>query len=1231
MMRQELRYCRWLMLGLALAMGGVWVRAAQPIVYPNASSGYARLIRGGEGATNYVGISVSYGSFDLGPVGWTATVAMPGTGIGVTVEPSSGSFSKTEPGPVLKIISRADALAPKGSSQGIITFTTSGYQDPAGYYTDTAEYLMVVEVAADNAVHIHGGGSGSTYLECEKGQTASKTVTLINDGPDRLYQWKATPNVPWLSVGPSSGDFIPSFDEGGYAGRERSLLVSADAAVLAPGSYQGKVIVTAANLRTASYEHAVNLTVKPSTGLEVGRLDQKWLARGTDLALLIHGQNIAVPVTLEFLKGDGTVDSAITFSSVAVNGTDRISAVCSVGAESALGVRGLRVRSGGREVILADAAHVVGFGLEVNQGAKTAPTAPRAANHPTVVRAFVESAGPAGFMKGLLYVFNGENQVFGSQFRPGTLEPSTDSSGSPLLEPVLRVDPPYTAEERFYLRDSLNFYFECDGQNSWVLPPPLSVGRREFWLAVSAENPASFPTELGTLTRSQLLARKDCLWYRAYPVQEFVALRPYRVLVWIDNRLAPGAVQRIANQLATTQRFLNAAFPGRVSLHVRDDISKAALDVDALKPSGWNPVGEWWANVHAYLARQLAVWNRDRTGAGRFDQIVLATDGTGVQAICGLGTLGMADKSSAAIVGDYPTTFAHEITHNFGLGDTYCGYECGNPLNLVAPCYTVAANCRRSDALAGGNRVEEGAVRLVPVYSRGRDPVVGATACVGQPGGPVAPRPGFSLAYRRVDLMGTADDENSRWPDLIEWNQLFDAMLPKAGLAQGDGTQIVARGVIGTNRQVDMVRFAREPLPVRTSAAPDPAGEYSLVQLDAGGAVQGSDRFTLDFRVPGVGPVPAVSFAMSAAWQSGTAHVELRHQGVTLLRQALSPRAPTVTVLEPSGGLIDGGVVPIRWEASDPDGDPLTFAVFCIRDDGTPVPLACDLEGATFSWVSAGAAGCAQGRIAVIASDGFNEGRAESAPFSLPRQPPRVAWVSPAPGTAVSWGMPIMLSGVGWDPEDGLLEPVALSFRSSLDGALGTGTVVAAWLSMGQHTLTLEGRDADGNTAQSTLEVTVGEAGVIPLLQGIEPGAGMAGTTVELTGLNFEPGATAVRFDDLVAEVIEVASTRCTARVPLALAPGITDVSVAVGTLVSQPVSFRVEAPPALQALAVTGGIELRWPEAYAGFTLEVSDAVGWAAVWKPVGETPGVVDEHWRVVVPAHQASRFFRLVSSP
>ncbi len=89
---------------------------------------------------------------------------------------------------------------------------------------------------------------------------------------------------------------------------------------------------------------------------------------------------------------------------------------------------------------------------------------------------------------------------------------------------------------------------------------------------------------------------------------------------------------------------------------------------------------------------------------------------------------------------------------------------------------------------------------------------------------------------------------------------------------------------------------------------------------------------------------------------------------------------------------------------------------------------------------------------------------------------PTAVITSPASGLAVREGTPVSLAGTATDPQDGTLGDAALSWSSSIDGALGTGSSLeVASPSVGVHTVTLTATDSDGNMGAASVSVLVEE------------------------------------------------------------------------------------------------------------------------------------------------------------
>jgi len=129
-------------------------------------------------------------------------------------------------------------------------------------------------------------------------------------------------------------------------------------------------------------------------------------------------------------------------------------------------------------------------------------------------------------------------------------------------------------------------------------------------------------------------------------------------------------------------------------------------------------------------------------------------------------------------------------------------------------------------------------------------------------------------------------------------------------------------------------------------------------------------------------------------------------------------------------------------------------------------------------------AGSGNAVLRVLASDGFNTTSDTSdAPFNVATKPPEALILSPDEGTTAPPSTPVLLSGQGYDLEDGPLTGEALSWRSDRDGNLGTGGyLVSTDLSPGDHTITLTATDSNGNQSAASINLYVGHRTYLPLI-----------------------------------------------------------------------------------------------------------------------------------------------------
>jgi hypothetical protein len=259
---------------------------------------------------------------------------------------------------------------------------------------------------------------------------------------------------------------------------------------------------------------------------------------------------------------------------------------------------------------------------------------------------------------------------------------------------------------------------------------------------------------------------------------------------------------------------------------------------------------------------------------------------------------------------------------------------------------------------------------------------------------------------------------------------------------------------------------------------PPPGTEYCLEIRDAAEMLLAGYCFDLDFLdYEEMEARDVVSFSIMLPYPVDAARIVLKKGAQELATQTVSANPPQVRVISPNGGETwsADGTYTISWTGSDADGDTLTYSVQ-YSPDGSSWMSVGNLTTETQITVDASElAGSDGARIRVLATDGFNTSNDESdAPFTVERKGPQVYILSPEEGSTVLSGAVLYLQGSAYDLEDGALGESSLRWDSSQDGDLGTGSLVRATLSEGQHVITLLATDNDGNIGTASIKVSVG-------------------------------------------------------------------------------------------------------------------------------------------------------------
>lgn len=138
-------------------------------------------------------------------------------------------------------------------------------------------------------------------------------------------------------------------------------------------------------------------------------------------------------------------------------------------------------------------------------------------------------------------------------------------------------------------------------------------------------------------------------------------------------------------------------------------------------------------------------------------------------------------------------------------------------------------------------------------------------------------------------------------------------------------------------------------------------------------------------------------------------------------------------------------------------------------------------------------------------------------------QPPTATIAAPLDGAQYLGGTEIEFSVTATDPEDGSLSGGSVSWSSSLDGDLGTGSpLMTTGLSVGSHTVTVTVADSRGLQGTDEITVTVGANGV-PTASISQPADGSS--FEEGQAINFAGSATDPEDGDLTGAALTWSSS----------------------------------------------------------------------------------------------------------
>jgi PKD repeat protein len=414
-----------------------------------------------------------------------------------------------------------------------------------------------------------------------------------------------------------------------------------------------------------------------------------------------------------------------------------------------------------------------------------------------------------------------------------------------------------------------------------------------------------------------------------------------------------------------------------------------------------------------------------------------------------------------------PATVAHEVGHNYGLGDEYDGGTLCCEVNPPPPSYsgsnwdgTATIQCTASTSVEGpegqGSRIYATIDRPFEIGGRGR------------------------IASDLTSYMGTDAAQPANWttPTMYAW--LFTKLNPTRSDDAMHSNPVGMVEISGwVNKDTDAVELG---LPWTTFEMEEPftpeTGPYGVRVVDENGSALAAQGFTPVFFVHSNPPKPLAEapFEVALPLPETAAKIQIVKGDAVIAEIPLSESAPVfdsllVATPDPSG------VAAITWAAHDPDGDSLWYDVEYSPTglDEDYYPQAQALQVTQFALDLNQLPGGAAARVRVTATDGIRAEEGTSDPFPVPAKPPEVFIDGPLQNAVYMVGDEVTLNGAAYDPQDEWIEDdTKLVWTSERDGELGTGELVFLDdLTPGSQIITLTATNSFSLSSSRSVTVTI--------------------------------------------------------------------------------------------------------------------------------------------------------------
>ena len=237
-----------------------------------------------------------------------------------------------------------------------------------------------------------------------------------------------------------------------------------------------------------------------------------------------------------------------------------------------------------------------------------------------------------------------------------------------------------------------------------------------------------------------------------------------------------------------------------------------------------------------------------------------------------------------------------------------------------------------------------------------------------------------------------------------------------------------------------------------------------IVSTNAYGYNDGSDYLT--------------TIGWSIPWVSNAVRVSASKNGTNVFEYTQATNPPVITLLTPGSGSSLSATTDVSWLCTFDEGlSGVRYDLSYAADGSNFSTFVSGLDPftSTFEWNTTLYPGGTNAALRVRAWGSLRSGENIITNLNVPTKVPHVFIDQPTTNRMIASGSPVVLRGYGYDLEDGSLGMSSLVWSASIDGVLGTGSVVETMslVERGTQEVYLVATDSNGNQVTGSVQVVV--------------------------------------------------------------------------------------------------------------------------------------------------------------